>query len=138
MNCLKIILDKAVSVTFQYLDRTPPIILPKLLSTPSLPGEKTLISWENLSQNRVVHYNPSTFHTMAICWMLVDDLFLSNHNHRIILQGENFNKSYVRITHEVLDLAVNEYNQYSDQQYSVHMQFFFLMEEYIFVKGNYQ
>ena len=50
------------------------------LLTPSLPGEITRICRENISQNRVVHYNPSTFHiicpTMVICCMLVDNSIL--------------------------------------------------------------
>ena len=48
--------------------------------TPSLPGEITRICRENILQNRVVHYNPSTFHiicpTIVICCMLVDNSIL--------------------------------------------------------------
>ena len=51
-----------------------------ILLTPSLPGEITLICWENVLKNWVVHYNHSTFHIicpiMVISCMIVDNWIL--------------------------------------------------------------
>ena len=79
-----------LQATHQKLERTQPnkILSAEMLIslqaiwvlTPSLPGEITCICRENISQNRVVHYNPSTFHiicpTMVIYCMLVDNSIL--------------------------------------------------------------